>query len=300
MNVISQQDVERRDTVSLGCHFSRAFLQHFGLLCPDGDPFSVRARAQIKAHREVEGKKDSTSRSVFHRAQCVWRLGMKGDPDGSLADGLFESGEPVAGKGPEQFGLTVCHLRHPREGDAEISALCSALSTSMLQCGQGRKPPAGLELSLHLSDVPCISCLGATLQFHFRFPGVLRVSFDRGRELHEDTVAGPRPPPRPSKKAPQSDSSSYRGGPSNFEDNAEVSVDRSMVRRDGPDCREVTSFYACASRRKSQHEGAASGGSCEVPHRMRSTSAGGPKHQTFYFSLRPEFYGTDEYGDCPG
>merc|ERR1719221_1855385 len=98
---------------------------------------------------------------------------------------------------PDRHRLYVCRLRHPREGDAEIQALCAALGTSVLQVG--RAPP-GLALNLHLSDVPCVSCLGCTLQFRYRYPGVLRVSFDRGRMVDKDTVPGPRPPPPPSKK----------------------------------------------------------------------------------------------------
>ena len=122
------------------------------------------------------------------------------DSEGNVADGIFESGLPMAGEGPEAHGLVVCRLRHPREGDAEVQALCAAMSTSVLgrgEPGRARRPPVGLQLHLHLSDVPCISCLGCTLQFHYRFPGVLRVSFDPGRQLHVDSVPLPRPPAPP-------------------------------------------------------------------------------------------------------
>ena len=49
-------------------------------------------------------------------------------------------GEPVAGA-PATHGLYVCRLRHTREGDAEIQALCAALGTSALRAG---RMPKGL------------------------------------------------------------------------------------------------------------------------------------------------------------
>jgi len=286
-------DIEHRDLVSLGHHHTVRFLRRFGLLSPDSDPFVLHGRAQVKAWRDKEAAKDPTSRSVFHRAQCAWRLSAQGD--GALADGIFESGVPSDG-GPSAHNLIVCRLRHPRDGDAEIQALCAALGTSALRCGRA---PKGLALHLHLSDVPCVSCLGASLQFHFRHPGVLRVSFDRGRESKQDTVPVDRPPPPPSKKgnpypyAPVPEFYAAKSGEGNDADGIAGDVDRSLLRRDGPDCRETTTFY-CASREPRRVDGAASGGNEAVPHKIKQT-AGGGSQQTYYFSVRPDFYDNGEY-----
>ncbi|CAJ1385444.1 unnamed protein product [Effrenium voratum] len=226
-----QRSVEQSDIVTLGEHWTLAFLKHFGMLCPADDGFIPSARRRILDFRAEEAAKDPVSRSIFHRAQCAWQLGIQGDADGALADGLFESGEPIAGA-PAGHGLYVCRLRHTREGDAEIQALCAALGTSALRSGRGQ----GLKLNLHLSDVPCVSCLGCTLQFQFRYPGVLKVSFDRGRVLQQDSVPIPRPPPPPSKRgnavpyAPLASTTPHDG------------VDRSMLRKDVPQ-RDVTTFY---------------------------------------------------------
>lgn len=293
-----RRDIEQRDIVSLGSHYTSAFLRRFGLLCSDTDPFVADGRSQIKAWRDREGAKDPTSRSIFHRAQCAWQLGMHGDDTGALADGIFESGEPTDG-GPSKHNLVVCRLRHPREGDAEIQALCAAMNTSIFKRGQ---LPRGLVLNLHLSDVPCVSCLGATLQFHFRHPGVLRVSFDRGREVPEDTIPVPRPPPPPSRKgnafpyAPVPEFYAKSTGGATVDDNGEI-VDRSLVRREGPDCRETTTFYNSGNRAPRRADGAASGGVEAVPHKVRSNPQGG-QHQTFYFSSRPEFHNSSEYDSC--
>jgi len=246
------------------------------------------------------GAKDPCSRSVFHRAQCAWRLGVLGSEGGDLADGVFESGEPV-GHGPSFYNLIVCRLRHPREGDAEIQALCAALGTTALSSGKVK----GLSLHLHLSDVPCVSCLGATLQFHFRHPGVLRVSFDRGRQMPEDKPMIPRPPPPPSKKgnpypyAPVPEfwaakpDSANKGEAATISTDNEATVDRNLVRRNGPDHRSVTSFYY-SGRKQHRGDGAASGGLEAVPHLKKVNSHGG-QSQTYYFATRPEFYVSNDY-----
>lgn len=286
--------VEHGDIVTLGVHYTMAFLRHFGMLCPDSDPFVTDGRRQILELRAAEAARDPTSRSIFHRAQCAWQLRAQ-EAHGMLADGVFESGEPKDG-GPDQYGLTVCRLRHPRDGDAEIQALCAALGTTALR---GKRTPQGLHLNLHLSDVPCVSCLGASLQFRFRHPGMLRLSFDRGRLLTEDTVPVPRPPPPPSKKG---SAIPYAPMPELYAKRVEGSgeaveaPDRSMVRRDGPDCREVTSFYLGTSVPR-RTDGAAMGGEEAVPHKMVKALSG-PRQQTYYFSARPDFYGTGDYDAC--
>eukprot|EP00747_Dinoflagellata_sp_TGD_P022056 gnl/TRDRNA2_/TRDRNA2_128875_c2_seq1.p1 gnl/TRDRNA2_/TRDRNA2_128875_c2~~gnl/TRDRNA2_/TRDRNA2_128875_c2_seq1.p1 ORF type:complete len:317 (-),score=42.75 gnl/TRDRNA2_/TRDRNA2_128875_c2_seq1:57-1007(-) len=291
-----QQDVIGKDIVTFGHHGTHVFLRRFGLCCADNDPFSKEAAERIRAWRAEAASKDPTSRSVFHRAQCVWQLGIHGDVGGALADGIFESGQPTEGSHPDLHGLHVCRLRHPREGDAEVQALCAALGTSVLR--GGRCPP-GLALHLHLSEVPCVSCLGCTLQFHFRHPGVLRVSFDRGREAPKDSVPVPRPPPPPSKKgnalpyAPVPEF--YANGAGAAPSNGDEVVDRSLLRKDGPDCREVTSFYG-GSRLQRKNDGAALGGLEHVPHR-KLRSASGSSNQTFYFSARPAFYQANDYED---
>merc|ERR1712232_1478777 len=110
------------------------------------------------------------------------------------------------------------------------------------------------------------------LQFARRYPGVLRVSFDRGRMVHEDSVPAPRPPPPPSAKgnlipyAPQKPDPPRRS----VEGDGNDVIDRSMVRREGPDCRETTSFYR-GGRAPHRSDGAAAGGEEAVPHKIVSS-----------------------------
>lgn len=60
------------------------------MLCALEDSFINSARQRIRDFRGQEALKDPVSRSIFHRAQCVWRLGMDSEQE-ALADGLFES-----------------------------------------------------------------------------------------------------------------------------------------------------------------------------------------------------------------
>eukprot|EP00928_Gymnodinium_smaydae_P033829 TRINITY_DN24123_c0_g1_i2.p1 TRINITY_DN24123_c0_g1~~TRINITY_DN24123_c0_g1_i2.p1 ORF type:complete len:613 (+),score=105.86 TRINITY_DN24123_c0_g1_i2:154-1839(+) len=290
-----RRTVVDRDIVTIGAHWTEALLRRFGMMCPESDPFVRDAREQILDWRRDAAAQDPVSRSIFHRAQCAWQLGLSsgGAPE-ALADGVFESGEPTDG-GPEQYGLYVCRLRHPREGDAEVQALCAALRTSALRNGT---VPRGLVLNLHLSDLPCVSCLGCTLQFHRRYPGVLRVSFDRGRQLAHDVPPVPRPPPPPSRKgnaqpyAPAEPLPRTRGPDGEL---LEGEVDRSLLRREGPDCRDSTSFYR-GSTGPRRADGAGGGGMEAVPHKVLMNMKG-PKQQTYYFSTSPDFYGANDYGD---
>merc|ERR1712146_551371 len=71
-------------------------------------------------------------------------------------------------------------------------------------------------------------------------------------------------------------------------------LDRSLVRRAGPDCRETTSFYG--SKGPQRANGAALGGNEAVPHKVLANT-NGSSAQTFYFSARPEFFSTSEYNE---
>eukprot|EP00929_Paragymnodinium_shiwhaense_P084985 TRINITY_DN45478_c0_g1_i1.p1 TRINITY_DN45478_c0_g1~~TRINITY_DN45478_c0_g1_i1.p1 ORF type:complete len:789 (-),score=159.11 TRINITY_DN45478_c0_g1_i1:203-2539(-) len=295
-----RQAVEKEDIVTLGADWTVMLLERSGILCAKGDQFIPAAQRQIGDWRAGEAAKDPTSRSVFHRAQCAWQLGMHSGQQGStteaLADGIFESGAPIDG-GPEPHGLYVCRLRHPREGDAEVQALCAALKTSALR--SGRAPP-GLRLNLHLSDLPCVSCLGATMQFNCRHPGVLKVSFDRGRILEKDTVPVPRPPPPPSKKGnpvpyapPVPDPQSRFNGKGDGD--GEDVVDRSMLRKEAPKY-SGNSFYGGNGQQQPRRtNGAAMGGQESVPHKNMRSLKGGGSVQTFYFSKKPDYYTAGDY-----
>ena len=65
--------------MTLGEHWTLAFLKRFGLLCSSEDRFIHSARRRILDFRDEASVTDPVSRSIFHRAQCVWQLGIQGD-----------------------------------------------------------------------------------------------------------------------------------------------------------------------------------------------------------------------------
>jgi len=213
-----RQFIEGCEIVTLGVHHTTQILQRCGLLREPGSFFADDARKLVASWRAEQVAVDPTGRSAFHRSQCVWRLrASSGTAQAaqSLADGIFASGVAVA-EG-ERHGLVPCRLRHHRGGDAEFRALCAALGTSAMHGARSRSsvsPVLHLNLDLHISEVPCVSCLGAMLQFNCRCPGVLKVSFDRGREVLVDTtVTKPRwPSPAPKRGAKHPTGRAVYGG----------------------------------------------------------------------------------------
>ena len=89
----------------------------------------------------------------YGKPPCSWLNSCNHSYQGGSRCGFWDpqppGGEPICGA-PASHGLYVCRLRHTREGDAEIQALCAALDTSVLR---GGKAPQGLKLNLHLSDL---------------------------------------------------------------------------------------------------------------------------------------------------
>ena len=73
-----QNHLPQADIVTLGAHWTSAFLKHFGLLCPSEDVFIPAARRRILDFRSEAANEDPVSRSIFHRAQCAWQLQMQG------------------------------------------------------------------------------------------------------------------------------------------------------------------------------------------------------------------------------
>lgn len=168
----------------------------------------------------------------------------------------------------------ACRLRHDRGGDAEFRVLCAAMEVGFF----GEETPSNCELLLHTSEVPCLSCLGAMLQFNYRHPGVLRVSFDRGRECHRDTVVDESTqrlaPPFVEGKSPQDAAT-----PPTVEVYAGGSVQVALT------------FYTARPVSRPPCVVIAPSSSSGVPQKTVSGQ------QTFYMSVGPAFFNVDEYDD---
>lgn len=187
-------ELEALDLVTLGARRTAQLLRAFSLgeePLGEADGFAREARVAIAAWRARLAAADPTGRAAFHRSQCVWQLvGAGGD---GVAGGLLASASAAGATG----GLVACRLRHARGGDAEFRAMAAAaelLESAPSASGIG----AAVELRLHVSEVPCVSCVGAMVQLRFRCPGMgFCVTFDRGREAWEDSPPQPSGPPKP-------------------------------------------------------------------------------------------------------
>jgi len=174
--------------VTLGAYRTESFLSRIGLLATD-TTFALHARKLFSTWRAEQVSIDPTGRSAFHRSQCVWRVEFPSmDSRSEPLAGIFESSTPLEDESCK--GLVACGLRYRRGGDAEFRALCTVLNSDAVaqHIRQGAYELQGCAVMMHVSEVPCVSCLGAIIQFNCRYPGVLRISFDRGRETTVDTV----------------------------------------------------------------------------------------------------------------
>lgn len=148
--------LESLDVVTLGYKYTMEILDELGCY---NESFLDVGREEARRWRAEAAAIDSSSRAAFHRSQAVWRIGESVTVEAS--------GPPV-----DPGGLVAIRLKHFRGGDAEFRALAQVASMSS-------KPPS---LEIHVSEVPCLSCLGAMVQFHNMFDVDLRVCFDRGRQ----------------------------------------------------------------------------------------------------------------------
>lgn len=88
----------------------------------------------------------------------------------------------------EKYGFVAAILRHHRAGDGEFQALtcvaeaCVSLDSTVPSNCVG-------DLWMHVSEVCCVSCCGAMVQFKNLFPHVnLHVSYDLGRQTGTDWI----------------------------------------------------------------------------------------------------------------
>ncbi|CAE8598985.1 unnamed protein product [Polarella glacialis] len=98
---------------------------------------------------------------------------------------LMETGRVISsGSEPDTTGLgllTPVTLRFSRGRDAEFLALTSIVGEATRRAGGGKSETWQLRgsIDLHVSHTPCLSCVGAMVQFRNAFPEVrLEVTFD--------------------------------------------------------------------------------------------------------------------------
>ncbi|CAK0911847.1 unnamed protein product, partial [Prorocentrum cordatum] len=187
-----QQHIEGLNCIQLGRRLTVELLRRLGML-----EDSREAAGQLRSLRErwladeLESA-DPTDATIRHKTIGAWSLASR---CGSHGPEIVASGSPMG----VDTRFVSCVVEHSRASDAEFQVLNRA--ADRLLSGFGAE---GATLRVDVSEIPCLSCLGAFRQFQKAFPGVnLCASFNirKVSDICDDRSAEappepPRPPPR--------------------------------------------------------------------------------------------------------
>mmetsp|Transcript_16873 Transcript_16873/g.39408 ORF Transcript_16873/g.39408 Transcript_16873/m.39408 type:complete len:814 (+) Transcript_16873:164-2605(+) len=185
--------------IGLGYDFTRAALSSLGVIFPEGqtlDQWVETARVTaLDTKNEGDAQKNVEAQEGLKacRTVCVYKYCLRApDLGGGAAREVaygpagFASGQPNE---QHELGLFAATLKHNRGGDGEFQALqaCAraAVDLGFPPLGDAPHNAACLtgDLWLHVSEVPCLSCVGAMAQFRRLLPEVrLNLSFTLGRQ----------------------------------------------------------------------------------------------------------------------
>jgi len=172
------QEIQRMGLTTIGAKSTEQLLQSMGLGARGGDD----ARAARLAW--PDGLEVSTQVLCVSEYRLLFsgvRPGQEEREHRTLTDSArtFASGSE-----PEMTGLGLLApvvLRFSRDRDAEFLALTAVVAEARAAAAETGAETWDLRgsLRLHVSHTPCLSCIGAMLQFRRAFPAVkLEVSFD--------------------------------------------------------------------------------------------------------------------------
>eukprot|EP00445_Apocalathium_hangoei_P064783 CAMPEP_0204113934 /NCGR_PEP_ID=MMETSP0361-20130328/3944_1 /ASSEMBLY_ACC=CAM_ASM_000343 /TAXON_ID=268821 /ORGANISM="Scrippsiella Hangoei, Strain SHTV-5" /LENGTH=645 /DNA_ID=CAMNT_0051064375 /DNA_START=8 /DNA_END=1945 /DNA_ORIENTATION=- len=184
------------DIIGLGYTWTERLLQHLGVRIPEGDELEEwRSSAQVAAldarHEGDQTKNQEAQEGLKAcRTVCVYRFSIS--REGFQVAALRQEPKPLmSGPANDSFelGLFSTTLKHPRGGDGEFQALqacaraCAELGCQPASDAHARGETMRGEVWLHVSEVPCLSCVGAMAQFRQLFPHIaLNVAFTLGRQ----------------------------------------------------------------------------------------------------------------------
>lgn len=197
--------------VQLGRRMTVELLAHFGILETERERVDeLRVLRERWLWQEIQDA-DPLDASMQHKTTCTWALSVPGYSGklGGVSE-VLASGSPMNA----DMRFVPCVVEHSRASDAEFQVVNKAAERIILGgaadvcCRSTGLPPPVLRLDV--SEIPCLSCLGALRQFQKAFPGVqLRVSFNirKVAEVCEDksadgTAQEQDPPPRSHMAAP--------------------------------------------------------------------------------------------------
>ena len=131
-----------------------------------------------------------------HKTTCAWTLARA--PGEQTDARVVASGTSM----DEPIRFVACVVEHPRSNDAEFQVLNKA-ADQLLRSPAGAASEATLRFDV--SEIPCLSCMGALRQFQKSFPRVrMRASFsirkvmevceDCSHDIDRQLVIPPRQP----------------------------------------------------------------------------------------------------------
>jgi len=187
--------------IQLGRRLTVELLRRFGMLEESWETIGGLRPLREQWLLEELTKIEPTDASLQHKTTCAWELKRcrHGIGAGSNGPQIAVSGTPMNA----ETRFVSCVVEHPRASDAEFQVVNRA-AEHILSGGSGDDTGGGVSgiLQMDVSEIPCLSCLGALRQFQKAFPGVtLRVSFsirkvsDVCADLSLDTKVEPALPP---------------------------------------------------------------------------------------------------------
>ena len=191
--------------VGLGFTYTSKLLREIGVVLLEGsqrEHWQIQSQAAAARITGTGNNSDVTKNTEAQeglkvcRTVCVYRFDLQ-----AVTGQVRTVGPTAVTSGPAseafELGLFSAILRHPRGGDGEFQALqaCARSCLDDLGCNPIGAPPLDGsavegELWLHVSEVPCLSCVGAMAQFRKMFPDIkLHIAFNLGRQPSQDGAA---------------------------------------------------------------------------------------------------------------
>jgi len=189
-----RMDLKELAVMGLGYKYTTILLNGYGFLEMDSQGMQVLDEAWVEEARGLfssatnasDASKNNHAQAGLQicRTACVFRYSVRG-PNGSeliTEPRVVASGPPLE----ETNGFCAGILRHNRAGDGEFQALTAA-AKACRSLDQSIPSKCTGDLWFHVSEVCCLSCCAAMVQFSDYYPGVrLHVSYDLGRQTKTD------------------------------------------------------------------------------------------------------------------
>eukprot|EP00406_Dinophysis_acuminata_P004531 CAMPEP_0179221284 /NCGR_PEP_ID=MMETSP0797-20121207/6104_1 /TAXON_ID=47934 /ORGANISM="Dinophysis acuminata, Strain DAEP01" /LENGTH=815 /DNA_ID=CAMNT_0020928047 /DNA_START=23 /DNA_END=2466 /DNA_ORIENTATION=- len=185
-----QRTITGLNIIQVGRRLTLELLRDLGMLeDSEGTAAELRTMRERWLLEEL-AKVDPTDATMQHKTTCGWALTAGGT---TQVKEVLASGTAMQ----EEARFVPCVVEHPRASDAEFQVVNKAADRLLRGAG------GAATLSLNVSEIPCLSCLGALRQFQKSFPAVaLRVSFNirKVADICTDRSADMDVEPPPSRK----------------------------------------------------------------------------------------------------